>query len=361
MKHRKIISVQVILFLFLNLFYQTIFSGLPKDTLVVLGTTPISVKKIQDISIEDQILSVKEREDGLFEFVNTKIKAISKEIKKRELINYNLILLETSLNNSNNGQLLIDSESQFYNSKTKSWTNCVDLSLEDKLLDVNLNEISIDKIIKENSDVDIEVYELSLEEPHCYFVCDSAENPILIHNMDQIFMTAGDKAEPIIETIVSAGVTLFGLAKSLGLFDKKKKQEDKKQLPKVAENNKTGTKTSDNTKKTDDKKAQDKYKIKNNNPDLDEILDRATEIKKQKGPSKVYEKSGQNGQKEKDFNKLNKGNVEYKKTSNGTIKLGKTVNGEQIIDRDFSSDRSGDKPTLEIQVDRKFYIKIRYN
>ncbi|MCG2755917.1 hypothetical protein L6269_00280, partial [Candidatus Dependentiae bacterium] len=169
MKHRKIISVQVILFLFLNLFYQTIFSGLPKDTLVVLGTTPISVKKIQDISIEDQILSVKEREDGLFEFVNTKIKAISKEIKKRELINYNLILLETSLNNSNNGQLLIDSESQFYNSKTKSWTNCVDLSLEDKLLDVNLNEISIDKIIKENSDVDIEVYELSLEEPHCYF------------------------------------------------------------------------------------------------------------------------------------------------------------------------------------------------
>ncbi len=353
-------KTKIILLLFLNLFFQAIFSGLPTDTLVVLGTNPISVKKIQDISIEDQILSVKEREDGLFEFVNTKIKAILIDTKKANTNGYGLLYLETNYDKP--GVLFVDAQSQFYNPKTKSWIECKNLSLGDKFLDVNLNEISINNIIQENSDIDIEIYDLSLEEPHCYFVCDSAGNPILIHNMDQIFMTIGDKAEPIIETVISTGVTVFSLAKSLGLFDKKKKQEDKKQLPKVAENNKSENKATDKTKKTDDKKVQDKDKIKNNNPDLDEVLDGAIEIKdKQKGPSKVYEKSGKNNQKEKDFNKLNKGKIEHKQTARGVIRVGRTRNGEPVIDRNFSSLRSGNKPTLEIQIGENNYIKIRYN
>ncbi|MCG2756751.1 hypothetical protein L6269_04685, partial [Candidatus Dependentiae bacterium] len=163
-----------------------------------------------------------------------------------------------------------------------------------------LNEISIDKIIKENSDVDIEVYELSLEEPHCYFVCDSAENPILIHNMDQIFMTAGDKAESILETVVSTGVTLFGLAKSLGLFDKKKKQEDKKQLPKVAENNKSENKATDKTKKTDDKKQSEKGKDKGNDSKNDKKNNKTPESPKKSEKEKSSDvKTQQNSKQEK--------------------------------------------------------------
>ncbi|MBU4386898.1 hypothetical protein KJ644_00290, partial [Candidatus Dependentiae bacterium] len=227
-------------------------------------------------------------------------------------------------------------------------------------LDVNLNEISIDKIIKENSDVDIEVYELSLEEPHCYFVCDSAGNPILIHNMDQIFMTVGDKAEPIIETVVSTGVTLFGLAKSLGLFDKKKKQEDKKQLPKGAENNKSENKATDKTKKTDDEKPRDKDKPKGKDPIKDGLIEGAEkDTNKKSGRSDIYKKPGGVNRKDMDFDKLKiKKVVNY---GNG-IKVGYLSDGRTVISRNHSSTKNGatSYPTNELQHADGSKTKVRY-
>ncbi len=95
--------------------------------------------------------------------------------------------------------------------------------------------------------------------------------------------------------------------------------------------------------------------------DLDDVLDDAEKVEKGKGPSDVYEKDAGKDQKKQDFDKLNKGPVREIKTKDGIIKLGKTENGATIIDRDFSSERSGDKPTLEIQFGKNDYLKIRYN
>ena len=66
-------------------------------------------------------------------------------------------------------------------------------------------------------------------------------------------------------------------------------------------------------------------------------------------------------QTEKDSDKLNKGDKRTIKTKAGTVTIGTTQNGETIVNRDFGSDSSRNKPTIEIQGDKNVYIKIRYN
>ncbi len=73
----------------------------------------------------------------------------------------------------------------------------------------------------------------------------------------------------------------------------------------------------------------------------------------------VMIKDGGKDQKDEDFAILNKDGVQYKNTPNGIIAVGKTANGENVVSRDFSGKRSGNKLTLEIQHSELDYTKIR--
>ena len=168
---------------FLLISFATVSPGLLKDTVVRTGINFDDIKMVQDLKIGDTVLSFKENLKGELEFINIPIKAISIERFSSKSENLNLVLIDTVLNDSDVGQLLIDSNTKFHNPKMNEWIMASDLNLEDKLLDVNSNEITINKIHKEKLESDIEVYELSLQEPHYYFICDSAARLILIHNM----------------------------------------------------------------------------------------------------------------------------------------------------------------------------------
>ena len=206
MKSKKFFLKKVLFFLLIS--FATVSPGLLKDTAVRTGTNLDDIKVVQDLKVGDTVLSFKENSGGKLEFINIPIKAISIKRFSCKSKNHNLVLIDTVLNGSDVGQLLVDSNTLFHNPKTNEWIKASDLKLEDKLLDVNSNQITINKIHKENLEADIEVYELSLQEPHYYFICDSAARSILVHNevaMGTIALTcaAVPEAAPF---VVAAGV-----------------------------------------------------------------------------------------------------------------------------------------------------------
>ncbi len=104
-----------------------------------------------------------------------------------------------------------------------------------------------------------------------------------------------------------------------------------------------------------EKKTRNNPKLKKK--DLDDILKGATKSEKQDSPKKNlnYEKNGGEKQRQKDFDSLNVGKIEYK--DNGVI-VGTDKYGNKI---DMHKGSKGHGPTLEI-IDKNtgFKTKIRY-
>ena len=208
---------KTVLFFLLISFHQTVFPGLPKDIFVRVGIEPTYIKKVQELKVGDTVLSFKQNSNEELEFINIPIKAVSVEKQSNDLQKLKLILIDLVSDNGEESQLLVGSNTELHNPKTNKWIEASNLSLEDKLLDANSNTISINKIYIEEQDGDIEVYELSLEEPHYYFVCDSNGRSILIHNMEYVYQHA-DKIAQYCDKFANSGMGRKSLELGAGLY-----------------------------------------------------------------------------------------------------------------------------------------------
>ena len=216
MKSINLFSKKVLFFLLIS-FYQTVFSGLVKDTFVRIGVEFSDIKKVQELKVGDTVLSFRQNSNDELEFINIPIKAISVEKQSNDLQKSKLVWINIVSDNGEESQLLVGSNTELHNPKTSKWIGASNLSLEDKLLDVNLNTISINKISIEEQYSDIEIYELSLEEPHYYFVCDSNGKSFLIHNMVYVYQLA-DKAGPYFDKFANSDMSRKSLELGASLY-----------------------------------------------------------------------------------------------------------------------------------------------
>ncbi|MFC1894448.1 hypothetical protein ACFLYH_00695 [Candidatus Dependentiae bacterium] len=189
-------------FLFFTLFItllclQKVFPNIITGTPIKTGTSINDYAFIENLKVGGEVLSCKATilENGKLRIKFIKIPI--KEIKKEKL--NKLVLIETNI-----GQLCVGENKRFYNSKNNSWVDAKHITPNDKLLDVNFNNISIEKIIIENLDEEIDSYKLLLEEPHIFFICDSNGNLIFVHNYAIPY--------PVIEQIIEKGPELLGVA-----------------------------------------------------------------------------------------------------------------------------------------------------
>ncbi|KKP24384.1 MAG: hypothetical protein SZ59_C0002G0230 [candidate division TM6 bacterium GW2011_GWF2_28_16] len=180
----KFIFKKLFLFLFLILTSQNIFSELPKDTFVRTGLNITDIKKVQDLNVGETVLSFKQNDLGQFEFINIPITQVTIKKQNNNPEYSQLVIIDTTSNNNINSQLIICPGTKFYNYETNTWINSCDLSINNKLFNLDSNFISINKISLVELNSNLEFYDLSLEEPNCFFICDSIGQSILIHNMD---------------------------------------------------------------------------------------------------------------------------------------------------------------------------------
>lgn len=336
-------SLKTVLFLSLVFFNQIIFPGLVKDTFVRVGLNSSDIKKVQELNVGDTVLSFKESGNGNLEFIKVPIKAISVEKQNQDEQKSKLVLLDIVSNDEAKSQLLVHSNAVFYSSETNKWISALDLSLDDKLLDVNSNEISISRILIEEQDSDIEAYELSLQDPHYYFICDSFLRPILIHNnaahiVYELIHEIPKELPVIIDTTVKVGSAILvatRLSKVLGIENACKKAL---------------------RKKSGSGRTKDKDKPWGHDPVKDELTKDADKEKvKPGGKSNIYSKPGGNSRRLSDFDKL--GLIGINSKPNGTL-VGTLPDGRTVNSRDGSSDG---RPTNEIIHADDSRTKIRYD
>ena len=312
-----------IIFIFLiNLNFTNVFTGLLPETMVFMGNG--TYKRARDLKIGDYI-PVYNLPNHCLERQRRKVVEIfTKQTKK-------LILIQTS-----NETLIVGGGHRLYNRGIKKFIRAKEFKVGDMLFSPEKGNRTITNISREILQDRVTLYDIALEESNLFLILTPEKTHILVHNepITVTFLTGAAVFELGKFVIGAAVSTLVGIgaAKSLSHFFRKNKRKNN---PTQAGNR--------------------------NNPDLDDILRDATAVKKPNGKSDVYEKNKGKEQREKDFDKLNKGSVREIKTEKGTIKFGVTQNGETIVDRNFSSERSGDKPTLEIQRGEDDFVKIRYN
>ena len=262
---------------------------------------------------------------------------------------------------TNVGELCVGENKKFYNSKNNNWVDAKNLTINDEFLDINFNNISIEKISIQNLDEEIDSYELLLEEPHTFFICDSSGNPILVHNfvieIPLLIWTFGEGVAIIGLSTAAVAIgkqILNGIVKH---FAKENGVDVSGFNPEVEVPN-IGPTGPDPEDPEDPKKDPDKHKK--------EIINQMTKgtnkEPKTGGKSTIYSKQGERNLLEKDFKNIHpNAPIKTIETPNGNIYLKHLGNGLKLIRRTFSSASSNNKPTLELQQEGLIEVtKIRY-
>ena len=370
-------------FLFFNT--TSLFAGLLSDTIILTGLSDF--KKVEDLKVGDGVLIYNiPRHD-----VDRELSPINKITKKKKK---KLVLI-----NTNTGYLKVGEDQKLYNREALKFIKAKEFKVGDKLFSPTVGELIVTDVYIHEVDNKVELYDISIDGANLFFILNSRGDPVLVHNVAVTLTFVAAFVAVVTEPAVVVGaakLTAFGAGVLLGNYlstgstgfkqaakgvghtaqdsygwfnqkvirktplsrsHRRKKREKKRARRNGGSNTAKESEDAEGSKEGNDSSVSPE---KSRNPDLVEVLEDAKRIDKQKGPSDVWEKEGGEEQKERDFDKINKGEVEYIISPKGIIKKGKTSSGETIIDRDFSSNISGDKPTLEIQHGKHDYTKIRY-
>lgn len=308
-------NVKRVLFLVLLSFVSTnIFPGLLPGTMVLVGQD--DYRKVEDLSVGDPILLYNVRSQG----IEKKEHRIEK-IKVRKSKEITLIETDREL-------IAFGSNQKVCNSRIRKFISASKFVVGDEIFFPGVGCLPVRKIFTEKLDNKIKLYDISVEDGNLFLIKTENETHILVHNfafaVPLFTYTIGGKL-----ALVGFKIAVAALAKAVleDVFSKKKSKNKGRTFP-----------------------------------GLDEILgDDAEEQERGRGgTSDVYKKKGGDDQAEEDFGSSNDGDAEYKETKNGPIRIGKTKDGHTVILRGFSGEGSGNEPTLEFQLGKHDYVKIRY-
>ncbi|MFC1895033.1 polymorphic toxin-type HINT domain-containing protein [Candidatus Dependentiae bacterium] len=343
-KHFKFIFFTIVSTL-LNL--NTVFPSILSHNHIKTGISINDYTLIQNLKIGDEVLGcefkILENGEGCIEFLKIPIR----EIKKLKI--NKLVFIETRV-----GQLCVGENKKFYNSENNNWVYAKNLTINDKLLDIDFNNIAIEKIFTETLDEEINSYELLLDEPHTFFICDSSGNPILVHNFAITI--------PLITFSAAEGLKIIGLSTAIVVVGKQILNGLMKHFAQKNGADVSGFNpevSQEDLEKNDSEKDKDTDKNEEDHEkgtELDELLKGITKEPATKGRAKIFSKPGGEKQRLEDFKKINFDSV--KTYPNGTT-VGVLPDGRTVNTRANSSDKVG-RSTTEIQ-NGKQIIKIRYN
>jgi hypothetical protein len=164
-----------------------IFPGFNQSTLLI---TENGLKKIEDITTEDKVISSKSEQ-----------LLISKLFYKKSVIQKNCIVIIVD-----HEEIIASAKQKFY--VDSDWKKADQLQIGDQLRTIEGTFLPIQRIYKITSD--IEIFDISVVPAHTYFV---SQHKILVHNLDPItigFVFAF--GEGIIEFIgINLGLAAFGI------------------------------------------------------------------------------------------------------------------------------------------------------
>ncbi len=316
------LSIKKSALLLLSIIYSTnIFSGLLPETIIYMGNYMgnKTYVRAKNLKVDCQI--------PIYDVSTHKFKAKKKKVENVTINKTKtIIILETE----NDDRITVGPEQKLYNRRIKKCIEAKEFKIGDTLFSPEKGNLEIINIEIQELDSKIELYEFSIEDGNLFLILTNKNTHILIHNFAFVTLYLG----------AAFGGKLLAAAKTAAVIS---------------------TVTSFMIYNYKHRRFNRFLEEVKDNPDLKDIIKDAKKIKKRKGKSEVFDKNGGAPQKNEDFDKLNKGNVEFQNTAKGHIKFGITRNGERIVDRNFSGDRSKNKSTLEIQRGKHDYVKIRYN
>jgi hypothetical protein len=126
--------------------------------------------QVQDLELGDKILSLIEGENGI-RFKKIKITNISRK-------KYNTVVFIRT----ETGVLLVGADKKFYNPEKNEFIPAKNLIVEDKLFTIPLNHLSVKEVKVKHLDKPIVLYDISMQDPNIFFICDSSGTAILVHN-----------------------------------------------------------------------------------------------------------------------------------------------------------------------------------
>ena len=340
----KVLSVFVFSFIFSNFLF-----GLLPGTQVL--TANDGHKKVEDLDIGDLV--------SIYSIID---KNIEEEFKKIERVKVRktkeLVVIKTRA-----GVSIYGPNQKIYNRRIFKFIKSKDLRVGDILYSPELKNLEIEEIYIKKLKKKIGLYYVSIEDKCLFLALIDDNNHILLHNevVTLTILAVSWGAGEI--TVVVAGVASVAAA-AAGLIGLWFKRKVRKRGVDVGPWQDTNIGVNGDLFFGQSSSSMDLLNLRKSkgqkSPELVEVLEDAEKVKKKGGPSDAWKKKGGKKQKSRDFDKLNKGEIEYQETEKGTIKKGITSDGERIVDRDFSSDISGNEPTLEIQHGKRDYTKIRY-
>ena len=190
------------LLLFLALSFFSVYSGIIERTPVLIKHPLLesNKKNIEDLQVGDKVLTYIEDQKGMRYEQITIVEIYKKEIN-------DVIYIKTE-----SGEFVADPEELFFNPEEETWIKAKILTTNDSFSSIQLDYLKIKKIELITLQESIDVYCLTLKKPHIFYICDSANNPILIHNefaMGTIALTfaAVPEAAPF---VAAAGVGYVG-------------------------------------------------------------------------------------------------------------------------------------------------------
>ena len=188
--------------LYLALSVSSVHSGIIERTPVLIKHPLLesNKKNVEDLQAGDEVLTYIEDQNVVRYEQTTIVEIYKKEIN-------DVIYIKTE-----SGEFIADPEELFFNSKKETWIKAKNLTTDDSFSSIQLDYLKIKKIELITLQESIDVYCLTLKKPHIFYICDSANNPILIHNefaMGTIALTfaAVPEAAPF---VAAAGVGYVG-------------------------------------------------------------------------------------------------------------------------------------------------------
>ncbi len=306
---------KILLTIFSVLITTNLFSGLLPGTMVLVGEN--DYKRVEDLRVGDsiQVYNIPRHEIGEDEY---KIQEIKVHKSK------DIILIETD------SELIpFGSNQKIYNRRIRRFIPACEFVVGDKLFSPGMGDLEIKNVVTSKLAEKIELYDISIEDGNLFIICTEDGINLLVHNFAiavpvLIYVVLAKVAEAVVATTAIAGVAALD-----DHFSKKGRRKNK------------GRKV----------------------PGLDDIIKGAKEPKKgRKGKSDVWEKKGGEEKRDRDSADISNGEpFEDYYTDKGKVSVGRSKNGEKIVKRGFSGNISGNKPTLEIQIDKNNKIKIRYD
>jgi hypothetical protein len=166
----------------------------------------IKLISVKDLKVGDELFTV-DLEDEQETLKTVKITNIT-TIETKEL----------TLVDVGHGMLSVGGDERFYNPKKKEWIDAKDLSTDDYLLDLNVEPIQIEEIERIQTEIKAVYYQISTEEPHCFFSCNNVGNSFLVHN----FVRAVTENGNMIKEVAMVGQRILDTVSKVFKFGKRK-------------------------------------------------------------------------------------------------------------------------------------------